>query len=366
MKRGLARIGLVASVLVALFIGHSLLHAADKTPSVAGTTWRTEEGATWVFKKGGGLTHNVQLVKQVAGEWSQDGRIVTFYDRHVGIEDARLGHIRINPDSWSESRYQGTIDGKRMTVKVNYRVSDGTTAQFQMVLKPISKWPPKPQKRPPPDVPLGPIMEVKVPEEPFFQSAEPLIGEIEAKYEWLKESGFSDTLVTGQPLYRLDERVAGAKREVEDINDKGRKLRANGRALLAEQEDARSRRATEQLRTLRTEITAHNRACDDLLLEAKMTKTVLSDTVLDTLNILSSHVPTGAVGAIQGEVWSTDKYGKKIRLESGEPVYHYGTLETGANGRVQILLEDESIFTVGPDSKMVLDEFVYDPLRAVA
>jgi hypothetical protein len=113
--------------------------------------------------------------------------------------------------------------------------------------------------------PLGPIMEVKVPEEPFFQSAEPLMGEIEAKYEWLKDTERFRTLVAYGALERYGGNVTGAKRDVERINDKGRKLRANGRALLTTQEDARNRRATDRLETLRVKIAAHNRACDALL-----------------------------------------------------------------------------------------------------
>lgn len=34
---------------------------------------------------------------------------------------------------------------------------------------------------------------------------------------------------------------------------------------------------------------------------------------------------------------------------------------TGPNGRVQVLLNDETVFTLGPNSDMTLDEFVYDP-----
>jgi FecR protein len=34
---------------------------------------------------------------------------------------------------------------------------------------------------------------------------------------------------------------------------------------------------------------------------------------------------------------------------------------TGPNGRMQVLLNDETVFTLGPNSDMVLDQFVYDP-----
>ena len=34
---------------------------------------------------------------------------------------------------------------------------------------------------------------------------------------------------------------------------------------------------------------------------------------------------------------------------------------TKADSRLQVMLLDETVFTVGPESDMVLDEFVYDP-----
>ena len=37
------------------------------------------------------------------------------------------------------------------------------------------------------------------------------------------------------------------------------------------------------------------------------------------------------------------------------------TMMTGPTGRVQILLPDETIFTLGPNSEMDIDDFIYDP-----
>jgi hypothetical protein len=37
------------------------------------------------------------------------------------------------------------------------------------------------------------------------------------------------------------------------------------------------------------------------------------------------------------------------------------TMMTGPTGRVQILLPDETIFTLGPNSEMDIDDFMYDP-----
>ena len=46
---------------------------------------------------------------------------------------------------------------------------------------------------------------------------------------------------------------------------------------------------------------------------------------------------------------------------SGKPVYLNDRLMTGATGRLQIRLKDDTLFTIGPNSSLVVDEFVYDP-----
>ena len=47
--------------------------------------------------------------------------------------------------------------------------------------------------------------------------------------------------------------------------------------------------------------------------------------------------------------------GRVARMDTGTRV------TTGPTGRLRLLLPDETIFTVGPNSDMVMDEFVYDP-----
>lgn len=46
---------------------------------------------------------------------------------------------------------------------------------------------------------------------------------------------------------------------------------------------------------------------------------------------------------------------------SGKPVYLNDRITTGAAGRLQIRLKDDTLFTIGPNSSVVIDEFVYDP-----
>ncbi len=48
-------------------------------------------------------------------------------------------------------------------------------------------------------------------------------------------------------------------------------------------------------------------------------------------------------------------------IRSGDAIYLGDTITTGANSNLQILLLDETVFTVGFQSNVVIDEFVYDP-----
>jgi len=53
--------------------------------------------------------------------------------------------------------------------------------------------------------------------------------------------------------------------------------------------------------------------------------------------------------------------GRQFPLQSGTPIPQNAHITTAPGGRFQLLLLDETVFTLGPNSDMVLDEFVYDP-----
>ena len=48
----------------------------------------------------------------------------------------------------------------------------------------------------------------------------------------------------------------------------------------------------------------------------------------------------------------------------GDPIYLNDEIATGPDTNLQILLKDQTVFTIGPDSSIVFDEFVYDPADA--
>lgn len=69
----------------------------------------------------------------------------------------------------------------------------------------------------------------------------------------------------------------------------------------------------------------------------------------------------GGAGAVSGTVFWVTADGREVLMKSGSPVFLNAHIRTGPNSRLQVLLLDESVFTLGPNSDMVLDEFVYDP-----
>jgi len=74
--------------------------------------------------------------------------------------------------------------------------------------------------------------------------------------------------------------------------------------------------------------------------------------------------PIGAVGALRGEAYWVWPDGKRTPVRAGEPAIFGNRIITGSNGRVQLLLLDNTVFTFGANSDMEIDEFVYDPSDA--
>lgn len=71
----------------------------------------------------------------------------------------------------------------------------------------------------------------------------------------------------------------------------------------------------------------------------------------------------GAAGGVIGKVTALAPEAGAVGriMESGKTVYHLDKIATDSRSRMQVMLLDETVFTIGPDSEMFLDEFVYDP-----
>lgn len=69
----------------------------------------------------------------------------------------------------------------------------------------------------------------------------------------------------------------------------------------------------------------------------------------------------GIVAAAGGKVELTTP-GQVGRIaQSGQPVFLGDKVSTDAQGHLQIMLLDETVFTIGPNSAITIDRFVYDP-----
>jgi len=69
----------------------------------------------------------------------------------------------------------------------------------------------------------------------------------------------------------------------------------------------------------------------------------------------------GVAAAVRGAVRATAPGAAGRVVETGKPVYARDKVTTGPEGKLQILLLDQTSFTIGANSEMELDEFVFDP-----
>jgi hypothetical protein len=83
----------------------------------------------------------------------------------------------------------------------------------------------------------------------------------------------------------------------------------------------------------------------------------------ETAAVRRAELPVARVAASSGEYYFVTRDGHK--LEGAEAValaLDGGTrVVTGSGGRLQFLLPDETVLTLGPNSDMIIDNFVYDP-----
>lgn len=72
----------------------------------------------------------------------------------------------------------------------------------------------------------------------------------------------------------------------------------------------------------------------------------------------------GVTAALRGEVVRTASLQTGVaigQMSSGQSVFLGDDIKVGAQGRLQVMLLDETIFTLGANAVMRIDEFVYDP-----
>jgi len=71
--------------------------------------------------------------------------------------------------------------------------------------------------------------------------------------------------------------------------------------------------------------------------------------------------PIGRVDAIEGHATAVRSDGTRVALEKGDPVYQGDVIETGGDASaIRLLFADKTMFALGPEARLALDEMVFD------
>lgn len=76
-------------------------------------------------------------------------------------------------------------------------------------------------------------------------------------------------------------------------------------------------------------------------------------------NVLSTQI--GIAAAVRGTVKISNNAQVGKIVSSGESIFLGDEVTTDGQGNLQILLLDETTFTIGPNSAIIIDKFIYDP-----
>ena len=76
---------------------------------------------------------------------------------------------------------------------------------------------------------------------------------------------------------------------------------------------------------------------------------------------LAGGLPAGSVKTVQGETF-VERDGVTMPLEKGMKIFSEDLLVTGNDASLGIILRDNTIFSMGPDSSLSLKEFVFAPV----
>jgi len=91
-----------------------------------------------------------------------------------------------------------------------------------------------------------------------------------------------------------------------------------------------------------------------------LTVAVMAGAALSTPGFAAEQA--GVSGGVQGQI-QLASVGVAIgrQVKSGEQIFIGDRIRSGGDAGMQVMLLDESVFTVGADSDITIDEFVYDP-----
>ncbi len=86
---------------------------------------------------------------------------------------------------------------------------------------------------------------------------------------------------------------------------------------------------------------------------------ILAAPAAPLLPIMDNQI--GIVAAVRGTVKISNQAEVGRIVSSGQSIYLGDEVATDGEGNLQILLMDETIFTIGPNSAISIDKFIYDP-----
>jgi len=91
--------------------------------------------------------------------------------------------------------------------------------------------------------------------------------------------------------------------------------------------------------------------------------TLASTTVLWARNVAAAEPAlAGVTAAVKGDAKVLPAAAAVPRaLQSGDKIFKGDTITTEADSQLQVLLLDQTVFTLGPSSMIKVDEFIYDP-----
>ena len=68
----------------------------------------------------------------------------------------------------------------------------------------------------------------------------------------------------------------------------------------------------------------------------------------------------GQIKSMAGDVWVV-RGGERIEAQRGTRLEREDVIETGATGRVGLMLQDNTRMSAGPNSRIALERFAFDP-----
>ena len=83
--------------------------------------------------------------------------------------------------------------------------------------------------------------------------------------------------------------------------------------------------------------------------------------VFISLFSIAQEIESGVIAMASNPIKITNAQGEVRIAKTGDKIYLNDKIQTDSQGKTQILLKDQMTISLGPNSQMVVDKFVYDP-----